>query len=520
MRCVSCESPLCGECVVATPVGFKCQSCTGGHSSQGAVGQSRSQPRRRSKKDPGARRASRRSGPFMAVAGVLLVAMAGFGLTRDGGGGTTDDQLGLGDGASAASDRRVGLRGGGGLRLGASFLHPGGEEPVPAVAILPGFGPTDRNGVAAPGVAPDTLYRDLAQVLGQAGVASVRYDKRGRGASVLPPDAELRFEDLVEDARGAVDFLADRAGIDGRRLAVVGHDEGGVVALRLAADDPRVRAVVLVSTPGRPLVEVLAGELRATAQSPEEGEALAARLREVVATVVAGGDVPGESELPTALRPVFPEGRDRYLRALFSVDPAADAADVHVPTLIVRGGRDPGIGEVDDQALAAAIGEGVESAVGHQADHTLLIATPLSPPPTAAGQDSHEQTFHAGAAGVSTARDDELLARMTDWLAARLGAGLAGELRVSATEFFYAPAELEVAPGTYRLFVANTGTADHELALHRPGEHAEELGKVFVRPGETRSFTVRLASGTYEMACHLPGHYEAGMRGRLRVNRS
>ncbi|MDP9442038.1 MAG: lysophospholipase, partial [Actinomycetota bacterium] len=218
-----------------------------------------------------ARRLPRERGLFAVVAavGLVLALLAGYGLLRGAGStGNVEERAGDGDEPASAAVQEISVRviGAGRLRLGATLLLPGPTDaPVPAAAVIPGFGPTNRDGVASPGTAPDTLYRDLAETLGEAGVATLRYDKRGQGTSVLPAGIPLRFEDMVEDARGALDLLAGRKGIDGRRLALVGHDEGGLVALRLAADDPRVRAVVLISTPGRPLAEVLADDLRATA---------------------------------------------------------------------------------------------------------------------------------------------------------------------------------------------------------------------------------------------------------------
>src|SRR2546426_6726803 len=104
-----------------------------------------------------------------------------------------------------------------------------------------------------PGSIPDALSSDLAEALAQEGIASLRYDPRGQGESTLPADTPLRLADLVGDARGGLDFLGGRADVDAAHLTALGVGAGGLVALQLAAQDPAVKAVVLISTPGRPM---------------------------------------------------------------------------------------------------------------------------------------------------------------------------------------------------------------------------------------------------------------------------
>lgn len=492
-----------------TRVGFKCRACTGAPSA----------PSARRGRDTGRLTGSRRNVGVAAAAGVVLVGVVVFGLVSGAGTDGAGDPVTLGEDGddAAAGDLHVEVTGAGRLTLGANLLMPAGSgPPVPAVVVIPGFGPTDRNGIAAPGQPPDALYRDVAEALAEAGVASLRYDKRRQGESVLPAGTPLRFPDLVEDARGALDFLAERKGVDGRRLAVVGHDEGGLIALRLAAHDPRVRAVALISTPGRPLAEVLADDLRAAATTREEGEALAARLRDVAARVAGGGAVPPAEELPGPLRAVFPADDEEYLRELFSVDPAADAGRVEVPTLVVRGGRDSGVSIADEQALVAALGPSTEVVVGAEAGHTLLVssaAQAAEPRP-----EEHDESVHEGPAAAVSERDESLLGRLGAWLAGNLGNETPGELSLSGEEFRFSPASLHVRPGAYRIVVTNDGAVEHQLLVHRPEAHDRPVAEIAsVPPGESRSVTVTLEDGTYDYACHLPGHFEAGMRGRIRV---
>lgn len=385
--CASCGSSICSTCVVSTRVGLKCKSCTGARAGV--------RPRR-----------SRR--PVVIAGAVALVVVAVFALVRGGDGTSRVDE----EAASGPTERPVQIRGAGGVGIAGTFRLPDGprQRPVPAVLVIPGFGPTDRNGVPAAGGGEDALYRDLSQVLAKGGVASLRYDKRGTGQSVLPAGTTLTFDDMAADARAGIEFLAERRDVDRAELAVVGHDEGALVAMRVAAADPRVTALVLISSPGRPLVDVIADDFRATG-----GDASAARLREIVAGLVATGTLPPREALAPEHRDFFPVDHVPYLREIFSVDPVAYAREVKVPTLVVRGGRATFSTAADAERLAQALGPNAEVLVAPAAGPSLALAREdATPPGTAPGgtQGSGERPPRE--------RDAAALDRISGWLAERL----------------------------------------------------------------------------------------------------
>ncbi|HET8747804.1 MAG TPA: alpha/beta hydrolase, partial [Ramlibacter sp.] len=115
-------------------------------------------------------------------------------------------------------------------QLAGTLALPDSPAPWPAALLIAGSGPTDRDGNnPLLGTRIDNLRR-LADALARRGVASLRYDKRGIGASEYPGLSEdaLRFEHLVDDAVALSGFLLQ----DGRfgRLALVGHSEGALIA--------------------------------------------------------------------------------------------------------------------------------------------------------------------------------------------------------------------------------------------------------------------------------------------------
>jgi pimeloyl-ACP methyl ester carboxylesterase len=395
--CGTCGSPLCTECIVHTSVGIKCRRCTGVRTTAPLVeGGTGAAPRKR-------------WAVPVAVAGLLVAGVAGVAmLTRDGGSGGGEPEGAVN---ATAVDRQADLVGAGGLRLGATLTLPAGAggAPVPGVLIVPGAGSLDRNSLVDPnGGVPNPLYEDVSQAVVGSGMAVLRYDRRGVGTSLLSPDDPLSFDDMVADARAGVDFLAQRREVSGAPIAVVGYDDGGWAAMRVAAEDPRVKALVLISTTGRPLADYLAADFVAT--DPVRGPELAAGVR-ALAEDLKAGRVPARDSVPPELRALVPAsptaGSVAYYREVFSFDPVAAARGVTVPTLFLRGGRDTAIVDADVDALRGALGAGFEVVTAPTGDHTIMLPT------------SHGEVMHQG--GDETPRDAEAMTRMSEWLRTRVG---------------------------------------------------------------------------------------------------
>jgi pimeloyl-ACP methyl ester carboxylesterase len=154
----------------------------------------------------------------------------------------------------------------------------------------------------------------------------------------------------------------------------VGHDISGPIALHVAANDPRVKAVTLLSSPGRPVVDVVADSFAAT-----NGPAMADQFRSIVAGLVASGSLPAPDAIPAPLQSVLAQGQDGVLKGVFTVDPAAEAAKVKVPTLIVASSATGAIGRTDADRLAQAIGPNAQVLVTDSGT-TLREIVPDRPP--------------------------------------------------------------------------------------------------------------------------------------------
>ncbi len=119
----------------------------------------------------------------------------------------------------------------------------------------------------------------------------------------------MSFDDEVADARAALDFLGARQEVGSSDLGVLGHDTGGLISMRLAAANPRVKAAVFVSTPSRPLGDVLAEDLVRFG-----GGSLVDQVRSSVATLQATGKAPAPETVPAGLRELSRRARRRTCR--------------------------------------------------------------------------------------------------------------------------------------------------------------------------------------------------------------
>ncbi len=122
-----------------------------------------------------------------------------------------------------------------------------GAAPWPAAVLISGSGAQDRDGTGL-----GNIYRKIAEKLSANGIAVLRADDRGTGASSMP-SKPTSYRDLVNDTRAAFEFLLTRKEIDPKRVALIGHSEGAITAVVIAAEDARVAAVASLAGIARPL---------------------------------------------------------------------------------------------------------------------------------------------------------------------------------------------------------------------------------------------------------------------------
>lgn len=223
---------------------------------------------------------------------------------------------------------------------------------TPVFLIVPGSGPTDRDGNSPLGIAA-APYRLLAEALAERSYPSVRIDKRGMFGSAdavsNPNDATIASyaEDLLAWTNAIRKLLPAEGGA--RCVIPIGHSEGGLVALAAMARMPDARALILIASIGRPLNEVIREQLRANPTN-------APFLREAETTLAAlkRGERVDAGAMHAALRPLFAPDVQGFLIDAMSYDPVALAAWVKVPVLVVQGTRDLQVNVADARNLANA----------------------------------------------------------------------------------------------------------------------------------------------------------------------
>ena len=230
--------------------------------------------------------------------------------------------------------------------LAGTLLDAGKRAPV--VVILPGSGPTDRDGNNPLGVSASS-YRLLAHGLAARGITTVRIDKRGMfGSKAAIADANLvSIADYAADAHAWA--KAARAATGARCVWLLGHSEGGLVALAAGQDRKDLCGIISVSAAGRKLGTIIREQLVANpANAPLIAPAFAALAR------LEARQRFNNVDIPNSLHPLFGEAIQLYMIDLLAQDPARLAATLKLPLLIVQGDRDLQVNVADAYALARA----------------------------------------------------------------------------------------------------------------------------------------------------------------------
>jgi uncharacterized protein len=213
--------------------------------------------------------------------------------------------------------------------------------PAPVVLIVAGSGPVDRNGNAGTALRTNA-YEQLATALAQWRVASVRYDKRGVGASAKAAISEkdVRIETYADDVLGWVRQLNADKRFSG--TVVAGHSEGSLLAI-LALQQAKAHAFVSLEGAGRPAGVVLDEQLKRDLPAGLDKTAEA-----VVAQLEQGKTV---ADPPLVLAALFRPSVQPFIISYMKYDPAKEIAKLALPVTIVQGTADVQVTMEDANAL-------------------------------------------------------------------------------------------------------------------------------------------------------------------------
>lgn len=211
--------------------------------------------------------------------------------------------------------------------LAGEVLVPPGKGPHPAALLLPGTGQQDRFGFAGPPPV-DLGSHSITDALADAGFVVLRFDERGFGGSAEGP---ISYLGQLEDARRALRTLLVQDEVDPDRVVLVGHGEGGWKALTLAAEDPNIKAIALLATPGRPYEQILRaqGENALQAVPPQLRDDARKTQEKTLQALKTGREVPPELAAQAL-----------WVREILQTSPDALIAAGQAPLWIAQGDKD------------------------------------------------------------------------------------------------------------------------------------------------------------------------------------
>jgi alpha-beta hydrolase superfamily lysophospholipase len=230
------------------------------------------------------------------------------------------------------------------IRVGAIdavLTVPSEVERPPVALLIAGSGSTDHDG-NGPQIKPATLKK-LAEQLAARKIATLRYDKRGAGGwkPEFGRPEDFRFKDYVDDATALVNYL--RSGGKFSKVILVGHSEGGLVAILTARRVP-VDRLVLLATAARRQGDLLKAQLEKTL-APDVYKPMADAIDAIMSGQIVD-PLPQGLSIPPAMQP--------GIASAFTEDPIVPLKLIDQPTLIVGGGRDRQVARLDFLALGTA----------------------------------------------------------------------------------------------------------------------------------------------------------------------
>lgn len=240
-------------------------------------------------------------------------------------------------------------------QLPGTLTLPLGSGPFPAVVLVHGSGPNDRD----ESIGPNKVFRDLAWGLASRGIAVLRYEKRTREhAEKFTPEVQRSLtvqEETVDDALAAVGLLQSRSEVDASRVYVLGHSLGATLAPRIAVQDARLAGIILLAAAARPIEDLVVEQSTYLANADgkldrDEKKNLAV-LEDYAAQIK---ELPDSKTVDSgnAILGAYPA----YWIDLAAYDPVAVAETLTLPMLILQGERDYQVNMTDFSLWQKALG--------------------------------------------------------------------------------------------------------------------------------------------------------------------
>ncbi|QDQ74709.1 alpha/beta fold hydrolase [Pseudoluteimonas lycopersici] len=232
--------------------------------------------------------------------------------------------------------------------LPGTLAMPNGDGPFPAVVLVHGSGPQDRDET----IGANKPFLDIARGLAAQGIAVLRYEKRTHARPQDFASGDFGVDDeTTNDAVLAVAALCKAPGIDPARVFVLGHSQGGMMAPRIAAKSGHVAGLVLMAAPSRSLLDIVIEQNRRLAVL-DDGKTSDAE-RDAINALVEQVRLVRDPKTDPATKSILgqPVG---YWRSVDALDPVKEAETDALPMLVLQGARDIQVVDADWQNWKAA----------------------------------------------------------------------------------------------------------------------------------------------------------------------
>lgn len=208
--------------------------------------------------------------------------------------------------------------------------------------IIPGSGPTDRDGNNPLGVAANS-YKMLAHALDSQNIASFRYDKSFIGKSTVTgfKEEDVSFENSIQDVENIIDYLQDTLGY--KNIYLMGHSEGSLIGM-VVAKRKKIKGYISLAGMGRPFDTIVEEQM----ETQEYPDSLKTKTTFIFRQLKEGKLV---NNIPASLEVLFNKSIQPYLISLLKYDPVQEIKKVNCPILIMQGSCDIQIKEEDAKNL-------------------------------------------------------------------------------------------------------------------------------------------------------------------------
>lgn len=263
-----------------------------------------------------------------------------------------------------------------GVKFAGTLTYPRGPGPFPAVLLITGSGPQNRNEE----ILGHRPFLVLADFLTRHGLAVLRVDDRGVGGTTIGKVKDPTSEDFAGDVLAGIDFLKTRKEVKASRIGLIGHSEGGMIAPMVAARSSDVAFIVMMAGSGYPGDRILTGQAaliaRAMGASPDAVDQNRSLLARLIDVLKSEPDRTTAAEKMRALWASLPEDKRKaaggdaamdarilgmnngWFRFFLTYDPAAVLRKVKCPVLALNGANDLQVPPDNLPAIAAALEAG------------------------------------------------------------------------------------------------------------------------------------------------------------------